>query len=243
MLADREASAPPPSRRTSSALGERRTAHRRGRATPPSRASSTTPERQSSPRPSRSASESSGAAEPTAERAPPPPASAATGDRQASSATPGELSQTRPRWQLWVHNTQNCDLDREGAKAGADVALVGVMHALGPSRLIGRVDLAIATLASSQHGVVSHSQLVALGLSEGAIQWRLRVGRLHQIRRGVYLVGHPVPPPLADEMAAQLGFAPDALDQPPKRRPPVGTAAPVARSSAGRAHRRRPPGP
>jgi very-short-patch-repair endonuclease len=36
------------------------------------------------------------------------------------------------------------------------------------------------------------------------IQWRLRNGRLHEIHRGVYLVGHSVPPPLAVEQAALL---------------------------------------
>lgn len=36
-------------------------------------------------------------------------------------------------------------------------------------------------------------------------------GRLHQIHRGVYLVGHPEPPPRGREMAAQLACAPKAL--------------------------------
>ncbi|MEX2447856.1 MAG: type IV toxin-antitoxin system AbiEi family antitoxin domain-containing protein [Solirubrobacterales bacterium] len=42
-----------------------------------------------------------------------------------------------------------------------------------------------------QHGVVAHRQLHALGLSRPAIRWRVRSGRLHPVRRGVYAVGRP----------------------------------------------------
>jgi predicted transcriptional regulator of viral defense system len=52
------------------------------------------------------------------------------------------------------------------------------------------VDLAIAAVAERQHGVIDHSQLVALGLSRGSIQRRVRAGRLHRIHQGVYAVGH-----------------------------------------------------
>lgn len=65
-------------------------------------------------------------------------------------------------------------------------------------------DREISRLASIQRGVVTREQLVALGLGRGAIDHRLGAGRLHPIHRGVYLVGHPVPPPLATEMAAVL---------------------------------------
>jgi very-short-patch-repair endonuclease len=64
------------------------------------------------------------------------------------------------------------------------------------------VDLRIAELAARQKGVVTLAQLVALGLSERAIRWRVRTGKLHRLHRGVYLVGHSVPPPLALEQAA-----------------------------------------
>jgi very-short-patch-repair endonuclease len=57
--------------------------------------------------------------------------------------------------------------------------------------LIGRArERAIATLAARQHGVVARRQLVELGLAPRAIQYRLSVGRLHVIHRGVYAVGH-----------------------------------------------------
>ena len=86
-----------------------------------------------------------------------------------------------------------------------------VMHAFAPSRLIGAADHAIAALAAGQFGVVGRSQLLAAGLSEDAVNWRVRAGRLHQIHRGVYLVGHEVAPRLAAEMAAQLACEPDSL--------------------------------
>ena len=48
----------------------------------------------------------------------------------------------------------------------------------------------LARLATRQHGVVARHQLVGLGLKPGAIDSRLRSGRLHPVHRGVYAVGH-----------------------------------------------------
>ena len=48
----------------------------------------------------------------------------------------------------------------------------------------------LAALAKRQHGVVARRQLRALGLGPGAIDSRLRFGRLHAVHRGVYAVGH-----------------------------------------------------
>lgn len=42
-----------------------------------------------------------------------------------------------------------------------------------------------------QHGVVTRSQLLALGLSSDAITHRLSTARLHPVARGVYAVGRP----------------------------------------------------
>jgi predicted transcriptional regulator of viral defense system len=51
-------------------------------------------------------------------------------------------------------------------------------------------DARIGELARRQHGVVGRDQLVALGMGEGAIESRLKRGRLHRFHRGVYVVGY-----------------------------------------------------
>jgi len=51
------------------------------------------------------------------------------------------------------------------------------------------LERAIGELAARQHSVLARTQLVDLGLGTGAIDWRLRTGRLRPLRRGVYLVG------------------------------------------------------
>jgi very-short-patch-repair endonuclease len=71
-------------------------------------------------------------------------------------------------------------------------------------QLSDAVDVAIARVAARQHGVVHLRQLLALGLSERTIRWRVSAGKLHRVHRGVYLVGHPVAPPLALEQAALI---------------------------------------
>jgi very-short-patch-repair endonuclease len=66
------------------------------------------------------------------------------------------------------------------------------------------VDGIIAALAGKQHGVVARWQLLDAGITARQIRLRLTSGRLHEIHRGVYLVGHTVRPPLATEQAALL---------------------------------------
>jgi very-short-patch-repair endonuclease len=65
-------------------------------------------------------------------------------------------------------------------------------------------DRLIGDLASRQYGVVSRSQLLAMGIGAGAIHSRLRKHYLHPLHRGVYAVGHTALVPLAREMAAVL---------------------------------------
>jgi very-short-patch-repair endonuclease len=72
-------------------------------------------------------------------------------------------------------------------------------------------DRAIARIAAAQHGIVTRKQLLAAGLGHGAIDHRLTQLRLHPVHRGVYLVGHPLPPPMAREMAAILACGRDAV--------------------------------
>lgn len=72
-------------------------------------------------------------------------------------------------------------------------------------------DWALAGLAERQHGVVAREQLLALGLGPGAIEHRLRRGRLHRVHRGVYALGHRVLSRKARLMAAVLAAGPGAL--------------------------------
>jgi hypothetical protein len=65
-----------------------------------------------------------------------------------------------------------------------------VAHAIDGEREVRRVDAAIAALAKRQHGIVARGQLTDLGLGRGAIEHRVRCGRLHPLHRGVYAVGH-----------------------------------------------------
>src|SRR3954447_4965057 len=63
-------------------------------------------------------------------------------------------------------------------------------RAIRGQRRSHRVDRAIAALADRQDGVADRDQLLKLGLSRDAIDRRVQAGRLHQIHRGVYAVGH-----------------------------------------------------
>jgi very-short-patch-repair endonuclease len=53
-------------------------------------------------------------------------------------------------------------------------------------------DATIAGLAAAQHGVVSRSQLLRLGLRSAAVDHRIRRHVLHRLHQGVFAVGHPV---------------------------------------------------
>jgi very-short-patch-repair endonuclease len=72
------------------------------------------------------------------------------------------------------------------------------------------VDHAIAHLAWRQWGVVSREQLRRLGLSDDEIDYRIAVGRLRLIHRGVYAVGHHRLTPEGIWMAAVLAGGAEA---------------------------------
>jgi very-short-patch-repair endonuclease len=55
---------------------------------------------------------------------------------------------------------------------------------------VHHADALIARMATEQDGVVARAQLAAMGLRRGAIEHRLRTGRLIPLYRGVYAVGH-----------------------------------------------------
>ena len=74
------------------------------------------------------------------------------------------------------------------------------------------LERAIAAIAEEQHGLITRTQLLSLGLGPGAIQHRLRTGRLRRIHRGVYRVSGaaPIKPP-ARALAAVLACGPRAV--------------------------------
>jgi very-short-patch-repair endonuclease len=73
---------------------------------------------------------------------------------------------------------------------------------------IRSLDRRIADLAARQRGVVTRSQLAAIGLGRGAIQLRLDRGRLQAVYRGIYAVGHTVLTNEGGWMAAVLAGGP-----------------------------------
>ncbi|MDQ3586978.1 MAG: DUF559 domain-containing protein [Actinomycetota bacterium] len=58
---------------------------------------------------------------------------------------------------------------------------------------------------------MSHRELLTLGLKRQAIAYRLECGRLHQLHRGVYAVGHRVVSADGVRRAAVLAGGPDAV--------------------------------
>jgi very-short-patch-repair endonuclease len=73
------------------------------------------------------------------------------------------------------------------------------------------IDRAIAALADRQHGVVARWQLLAMGLGAGAIEHRLRTGRLFMLHKGVYVVGRQSLTPRGYWMGAVLAAGPGAV--------------------------------
>src|ERR1700757_1514124 len=103
----------------------------------------------------------------------------------------------------------DCDLeltcDAQRSNAPTDEAECNVKP---PRSALGRQ---VAALAEGQKGLVSHRQLIAVGLTRGAIAHGVRRGWLHPRHRGVYAVGHAKLPPLGEEMAAVLALGDRAL--------------------------------
>jgi very-short-patch-repair endonuclease len=69
---------------------------------------------------------------------------------------------------------------------GSDSA---ISHLRGGKSSSREKDRALGELAKRQHGVVARRQLLALGISERAIDGRMGRGQLHQVFRGVFVFG------------------------------------------------------
>lgn len=72
-------------------------------------------------------------------------------------------------------------------------------------------DRRIWALVKRQHGVVAHRQLLELGLRRSSISWRVKSGRLHAVRHGVYAVGRPELSRHGRWMAGLLVCGPEAV--------------------------------
>jgi very-short-patch-repair endonuclease len=77
---------------------------------------------------------------------------------------------------------------------------------MGPLKSVTSIpkDAQVAWTAARQHGVISHPQLGAAGLSQTEIRRRVAAGWLHRKHIGVFAVGHPALTPRGCWMAATL---------------------------------------
>ena len=75
---------------------------------------------------------------------------------------------------------------------------------------IAAVDVAIAAVAAKQNGNITRRQLHELGLDDSAIAYRIRIGRLYRVYRGVYSVGRRAVTPHERAAAAVLACGPGA---------------------------------
>ncbi|HET6868778.1 MAG TPA: type IV toxin-antitoxin system AbiEi family antitoxin domain-containing protein [Solirubrobacteraceae bacterium] len=65
-------------------------------------------------------------------------------------------------------------------------------------------------MAGKQHGNLTRPQLLDLGLDDKAIAYRVKIGRLHRVFRGVYSVGRPPITPQEWASASVLACGPGA---------------------------------
>jgi len=72
------------------------------------------------------------------------------------------------------------------------------------------VDAAIGRVAARQNGNITRRQLLDLGVGDGGIAWRVSIGRLYRVFRGVYSVGRPAISPQQLAAAAVLACGPGA---------------------------------
>lgn len=86
-----------------------------------------------------------------------------------------------------------------------------ILHVRHAQRSPRPLDRRVGDLAEAQHGVVSRSQLLDLGMGRGAVADRVARGLLRRVGRGVYAVGHFKQSQRSRWMAAVLSAAPGAV--------------------------------
>lgn len=85
------------------------------------------------------------------------------------------------------------------------------MHVRRAQRSSRSLDRRVGDLAENQHGVVSRTQLIELGMGRGAISDRVARGLLRRVARGVYAVGRSRQSHRSRWMAAVLSAGTDAV--------------------------------
>jgi hypothetical protein len=66
------------------------------------------------------------------------------------------------------------------------------------------IDRVIAQIAGEQNGNITRAQLLAAGLDDDAIRYRVQLGRLYRLHHGVYAIGRPPTTPVERAAAAIL---------------------------------------
>jgi len=89
--------------------------------------------------------------------------------------------------------------------------LTRVVHRNSSGQRRAAPDATLAAVAGGQHSLVTATQLRQVGVDHDATDYRLRVGRLHLIHRGVYAVGHPELTPEGRFLAAVLALGDGAV--------------------------------
>jgi very-short-patch-repair endonuclease/predicted transcriptional regulator of viral defense system len=98
-----------------------------------------------------------------------------------------------------------------GEVVGSNSNIVGdTSHHPAVGRVDQWLDSAIAAVAVRQQGNITRQQLLALGANDKAIAYRVKIGRLYRVYRGVYSVGRPPVTPLPRACAAVLACGPGA---------------------------------
>lgn len=86
-----------------------------------------------------------------------------------------------------------------------------VAHSMCGQLDVVSADGVLAALAARQEGAVARAQLLAAGVTDRQITWRVRAGRLVRIHRGVYAAGHARLRPAGFAWAAVLYAGEGAL--------------------------------